>query len=453
MLLEFSAKNYKSFDEPFSFMMTPAPKQSDLAYSVIDRKYEGDKKTVKALSSAVIYGPNAAGKSNIISAMDVLKRIVEVGHIRDDEQYLTRNYAAATLELIPNVKQGKAKPVFFRIRFHDAGYVFDYEVSIALGRFLDMDYRRQIITEKLSVNEHIVFSRNEKRIRFENLDYINNQWIKHFNEAKATLLSLAESSMKDDELFLSNGFRAYISSELSEIIENWFAKKFLVVYRADNCRAINAPDNIQKRSVFMDEYIDEASRIFGISSNSLGYTYDERDQEPKLVSVLNITNKRYHVPAEMFESYGTIRFVAILPLIIEALTTGGTLVIDEFDAALHPIALMSIINTFHNDTINKEGAQLIFNTHNPIFLKGNLFRRDEIKFVERSEETGNSVHYALSDFGTAGEKGVRKGEDYMKNYFINRYGAIREVDFSSLFERVVENRKVQLKGSKLVKEL
>ncbi|MNC79249.1 hypothetical protein D3C75_1316750 [compost metagenome] len=74
---------------------------------------------------------------------------------------------------------------------------------------------------------------------------------------------------------------------------------------------------------------------------------------------------------------------------------------------------MSIVNIFHNDELNTQNAQLIFNTHNPIFLTSNLFRRDEIKFVERDEETFSSTHYSLSDFGTSGEKAVRQGGDYI----------------------------------------
>ena len=118
---------------------------------------------------------------------------------------------------------------------------------------------------------------------------------------------------------------------------------------------------------------------------------------------------------------------------------GSTLVVDEFDASLHPMALMNIINIFHNDEVNIHHAQLIFNTHNPIFLNTNLFRRDEIKFVERDEETHCSNTYALSDFGTAGKNGVRKNEDYMRNYFVDRYGAIRNVDFLPIFEKLLKH--------------
>lgn len=105
------------------------------------------------------------------------------------------------------------------------------------------------------------------------------------------------------------------------------------------------------------------------------------------------------------------------------------------------MALMSIINIFHNDEINVNNAQLIFNTHNPIFLNSNIFRRDEIKFVERDDTINNSMLYSLSDFGTTGEKGVRKHEDYMKNYFISQYGAIKDIDFTPIFEELISRER------------
>ena len=145
--------------------------------------------------------------------------------------------------------------------------------------------------------------------------------------------------------------------------------------------------------------------------------------------------------AELFESYGTIRFVTIFPLVLKAILTGGTLIVDEFDASIHPMALMNIINIFHNDEINIHHAQLIFNTHNPIFLNSNILRRDEIKFVERDDETHLSVLYALSDFGTTGDKGVRKHDDYMQHYFVSEYGAIKDIDFTPIFEEIMNQER------------
>lgn len=96
-------------------------------------------------------------------------------------------------------------------------------------------------------------------------------------------------------------------------------------------------------------------------------------------------------------------------------------------------------DVFHNDDVNIHHAQLIFNTHNPIFLNSNLFRRDEIKFVERDDDNHHSSLYALSDFGTTGDKGVRKHEDYMSKYFISQYGAIKDIDFTPIFEEILED--------------
>jgi AAA15 family ATPase/GTPase len=131
----------------------------------------------------------------------------------------------------------------------------------------------------------------------------------------------------------------------------------------------------------------------------------------------------------------------MFPLVVNAILNGGTLVVDEFDASIHPMALMSIINIFHNDDLNKKNAQLIFNTHNPIFLNKNIFRRDEIKFVERDDNNHCSIHYSLSDFGTTGKDGMRKNGDYMNKYFISRYGAIRDIDFTPIFENLLDDRK------------
>jgi hypothetical protein len=129
----------------------------------------------------------------------------------------------------------------------------------------------------------------------------------------------------------------------------------------------------------------------------------------------------------------------LFPIVADTLKKGATLIIDEFDSSIHPSAIMNIIGIFHNDEVNINHAQLIFNTHNPLYLNNNLFRRDEIKFIDRNEETKYSRHYSLSDFGTKGTN-ARKGKDYMNNYFMDEYGAIRDIDFTDLFQKIVKEK-------------
>lgn len=438
MLLEFKTSNYKSFKEEMVFSLIPAPKQKGLDYSVL--RVSVDHKLFKGLSSAVIYGPNASGKTNIIGAMDSFKAIVLRGHIRNEEDISAPNVASNTLELIPNNNCSETLPVDFSIKFIENNFLIEYSFSAVLGRFLESEYPRKIISETLFVNGELIFDRNGS-LNFGSFNPIKNLLVNAFEENAVGAVSLAQSNLSDDELFLMNGFKTMFSAKLVTLISNWLDQKFMVIYRADALHIIKKFSDPKKKSIYIEKTLNEAANYFGINSNALGYVVKGDDTEAKLCSLFKDKENSTAISAEIFESYGTIRFVNMFPLVVNALLNGGTLVVDEFDASIHPMALMSIINIFHNDDINIHNAQLIFNTHNPIFLNSNFFRRDEIKFVERNAETHCSNHYSLSDFGTVGKGGVRKNEDYMKNYFVDRYGAISDIDFTPIFEDLINSQK------------
>ena len=88
-----------------------------------------------------------------------------------------------------------------------------------------------------------------------------------------------------------------------------------------------------------------------------------------------------------------------------------------------------IIDLFNNPEINREKAQLVFNTHNPIFLQEKFFRRDQIVFVEKDRETYMSKVYKLSDFN------IKSGSNYMKQYFEGNFGAIPFIDFEDIIKQ------------------
>lgn len=432
MLLEFRTKNYKSFRDELVFSLVPAPKQSGLNYSVLQERI--GKRIYKGLCSAVIYGPNAAGKTNIIGAMDTFKSIVLNGHIRNISEKNGPNIAAGRLELIPNRFCEDQKAVEFSITFTAEQLLIEYAFAADLGSFMDSDYDRKIVFERLSVNGAAIFERSEQ-LKIGKLDGIEALLVNAFDQNVSQAISAA--NLNGEELFLMNGFKAMFSSKLVAVITNWLSSKFLVIYRANLMRLTCTLSDAGQNSAYIERALNEAAVCFGINSNALGYVAGKDGGSAKLCSLFGNEKGVVAVPAEMFESYGTIRFVNMFPIVMQALWNGGTLIMDEFDASIHPMALMNIINIFHNDELNPNHAQLIFNTHNPIFLNSNLFRRDEIKFVERDDEDHCSTAYALSDFGTAGNSGVRKNGDYMKGYFINRYGAIKDIDFSPVIRRML----------------
>lgn len=433
MLLEFKFKNYKSFVEETTFSMMPAPKQTGLDYSVLKEK--AGTKNHKALCSAVIYGPNAAGKTNIIAAMETLKAIVSRGNILNSDSIFSPNAASTVLELIPNSSVENV-PTKFSISFIENNFLIKYDLTIDLGSFLEVDYKRKILEESLTINEKNVYKRNEVELEISLPSCIKSFLNKGIKNISSTTEEIARNSLSETELFLTNGFKTIFAQDLVSLILNWFANKFIVIYRSDTLRIMNNFAKPTENSVYTEKTLNEAAIAFGINSNGLKYVYNNENKEPLLCSVFD--DKNINLPAELYESYGTLRFISEFPLVIKALLNGCTLVMDEFDASIHPMALMNVISIFHNDNINKNNAQLIFNTHNPIFLDSSLFRRDEIKFVERDEKTNYSHHYSLSDFKTA--DGIRKGEDYMSKYFLSRYGAIKDVDFSPILEKLINER-------------
>ncbi|WP_322150513.1 ATP-binding protein [Paratractidigestivibacter sp.] len=437
MLLEFAISNYKSFVDEAVLSMVPAPKQKGLSYSIHTEKIGG--KNVKGLSCAVIYGPNASGKTTLIGAMDTLKAVVSRGNICDAPPAANKNRASSQLSLIPNSSSSRPGPVRFRIKFVEGGSVYEYLLEADLGSFADDDYDREVLEESLSVNGAPVFCRKPDSIEL-NIQPIKDRLAAGLEGKVDAVVDLAVN-LSPTDLFLTGVFKTFVSPPVASEVLSWFDRKLLTVYHADRVRVLYRPAKMATSTPYIEGAVNEAAQAFGISSNAVGYMIPEGESEPRLFSLFEGDGVRGRVlPAEDYESYGTLRFVDIFPLVARAIVTGATLVVDEFDASIHPMALMSILSVFHNDEINTKGAQLIFDTHNPVFLNGNVLRRDEIKFVERDLRTGNSQHYSLSDFGTSGPGGVRQGKDYMKGYFLDRYGAISDIDFTPIFERIVEGR-------------
>ena len=441
MLLEFRMKNFKSFREEMIFKMVPAPKLKDLEYSLINKSVNN--KLIKGLAVSVIYGPNAAGKTNIISGMEVFRAIILKGNIKNSDTPTTPDTAVDKLELIPNINSESNEPVSFYIKFIEQNLLIEIKLKIQLGKFLQEKYDRNILEEELKINNQTIYTRNNDELKMGKINEISKYLINNFSKEMA--IKISSVNLDKQELFFNGMFKNLYSKKIYEIINEWFEKKFKIVYRSDKIQTspVSNKKNGDKKYI-VDKILDLAGKDFGITSDTIAYpiTEDAKRVDPVSIVKLKGGEKGAVIPAKIFESFGTIRFLNIFPMIVTAIINGNTLVMDEMDASIHPMAIMNIINIFHNDEINKNGAQLIFNTHNPIFLNNNLLRRDEIKFVEK-EENG-SIHYSLSDFGTSGKTGVRNTEDYMKSYFINKYGAIENIDFTNVFENLkkeVENDK------------
>ena len=449
MLLEFKAENYRLLRDGFQFSMIPDYAKKDLNYSLLSSHISN--KEYYGLCSSVVYGPNAAGKSSIIEALDTFKSIVRNGHVNNSQQpqnwSIAPNPAAFRFDLIPNNQSKETKSVCFCIKFTTDIFLVNYKLELDFGRFLDQNYQHKILKEELYINEDLIFSR-DCNIKIADIlilkKYKNYIDIENIETGKI----IAQKNLKLDELFLTNGFKSIIAPKLAEAVINWFEDKLHIIYHAQNFHIMPVVDN--RRVINLPPYIKDIAKSIGLASNNIVYFKENEQLPPALYSVFENLNN-IGVIAEAIESYGTLRLINLLLPLMQTFIDGMTLVVDEFDCSLHPMVVMSIIGLFHNPDINKNNAQLIFNTHNPIFLSKDLFRRDEIKFVDRGEDQISEL-YSLADFPTSGKGSVRNTTEYMKNYFVSRYGAIKDIDFAPIFEKIMkESKKFQenIKDGKL----
>ena len=137
----------------------------------------------------------------------------------------------------------------------------------------------------------------------------------------------------------------------------------------------------------------------------------------------------HSAPLEEWESEGTKEFIRRAPFLLQTLSEGGTLVIDEFDSRLHPNLTKKIVQIFNSSRTNTKGAQLIFATHDTNLLRDSL-RRDQICFVDKDKFKSSFIH-TLVEF-----KGVRNDASFEKAYLNGEYGA---VPFLNRFEQIFEN--------------
>ena len=107
-------------------------------------------------------------------------------------------------------------------------------------------------------------------------------------------------------------------------------------------------------------------------------------------------------------------------LIKRAMESEKTIIVDELSAGLHPLLLQAIIKMFYDKELNQTNAQLIFSTHDISLFNLDLFRRDQIYFVEKENSTGISTLYSLDEFSPAP---VRE-DNVQESYLQGRYGAI-----------------------------
>jgi AAA15 family ATPase/GTPase len=413
MLIDFSVANFKSFKDKQILSMVASSDKS-LPGNTIASEALGRDKLVR---SAVVYGANASGKSNLVDAI----RFVE-SFVRDSAN---RN---------PDTRIG-VKP--FLLDEDCAKSPSCFEVS-----FIREDVRYQygfsVDSERVYEEWLVAYPKGRPQTWFERpVDDVSNadKWYfgPRLRGEKKKLVAL----LRPDVLFLSLGTK-FAHRQLSKV-SRWFS---------DCLRHVEGrgfPDaalmEYTAGKVLEDEVFRKAvTSLLGVGDlgicgidvtpqrySDAGFPIEVFAEETRALiekkEFLKVT-MRHEGPSGREisfaiddESQGTRRLFCMSGPWIYAFSHGCTLVVDEIDASLHPELVRVLIQLFHDANVNQRGAQLVFNTHDTTQLDNSVFRRDQIWFVEK-DDSGASHLYPLLEFRP------RKDEALEKGYLQGRYGAV-----------------------------
>lgn len=416
MLIDFTVGNFLSFKDKVTLSMIGSSITGHECNYV-------DKGKFKLLKSAAIYGANASGKSNLIEAMRFFRNTI----INSANFDSTENIAPLPFLLDTNPFN---QPSFFEIRF------FIEDVICRYGFEID---RKGIASEWL-------FRKNEK-VKESGLFTRERQNFKISKSFKEGQELDKKKLVKKNSLLVSISDR--FNGPVSQKIMSWIKLNFQSIVGLDDETylpfTMKQLQNEKWKSKIITllqkfdlgfEDVLPVKNVVEVQDNDPKSNQDQlfptksKKEFQDIVTIHKTTNTENEESPIAFpldiESEGTKKLIALSGPLVDTFHRGVTLVIDEFDARMHPLISKKIIELFHDPQINKKNAQLIFATHDTNLLTNKLFRRDQIWFTEKNLEQSTDL-YSLVEINLGNgynKKAVRKDASYEKDYILGKYGAI-----------------------------
>ncbi|HBP38320.1 MAG TPA: transporter [Clostridiales bacterium] len=414
MLLQFYFSNYKSFEGDTTLDMR-ASGSNELATHV--RLVGND----KVLPIAAIYGANASGKSTAYSAFEFMT------------SYVVRSFYFSEDNNEKNLSHLVLKP-FAMSDSKDKSSEFEiYYVVSSEGR--DKYYNYGFILDKDGVCEEWLKT-NSKTGIFRNLEYKTvfyrqrNKDIEYNVNLKKYSQNL-EISLDERVLLVSLGAKLKVKDLVA--VRDWFMANEPIDcsnFLYDGILSKRLPkgivDDNEARARLLDFMHSFDRSIVDFEFKKYPKS-EERNKDAYQVFAVHSYNNSDDLVRIPFddESSGTIKMFSLYQVLNDVLNKGSILFADEIDIKLHPLLMRNIILTFADPEKNPNNAQLIFTTHNTIYMDMGLLRRDEIWFTEKNNNV--SELYSLSDFMEPNGMKIRKDANYEKNYLLGNYGAVPDL--------------------------
>lgn len=411
MLIEFSVANFRSFRELQTLRMQTAPIKSKLR-SLDESNAITLKGNMSLLKSKFIFGANASGKSNLVSALRTFIHLIQ--HSFGNPQTLNNLYSPFRLD-----DQSPKEPTFFQLIFHLEGQTYRYGfevndkevVSEWLFSKTEKGYESYLFKREFNFIE--VNKRTFKEaVRLVSADF-SPQPIYRPNALFLPVVSILNGEIAGKILNYINNYGIYYPTYGEEL-----PLKLAMLTILDEGNRTQVAEMLKGADTGISglrlykvnkEFTNSGDEQNELADKEHGYTLfaQHKGQNGQTIE--------FHISEE---SLGTQKLFWLSPFLFSALKAGGVLVIDEFGSSLHVRLIQMIVNLFHNSDTNPNGAQLIACTHDTHLMDQSMLRRDQIAFVEKNAH-GESTLIDLVEI-----KGIRNDASLEQDYLAGKYGAV-----------------------------
>jgi uncharacterized protein len=420
MLITFRVSNFLSFNDEAELSMQAGPQRNLPSHYISTGSGRND---VNILKTAVIYGANASGKSNLIKAMDFAKKVI-VNGIKSETTYNKH------FRLDPANRE-KLSSFEFEFKLDEKMYAYGFSAHLESKKIKEEWFVELGKTSETVIYERKVLENGQSEFPVFNLKLSDKKAINRFEVYREDVL--------DSQLFLTelNKKNTSIDIEFFKQISNLFENIYFcypnthlplpMLYEWNGKKEVVELINIFKVGISdlsLDEFeIDEDQfRKLSIVSNEPFFNHsdvrevDGKKMMAKLVAKHDSLNGMTDFELEE-ESDGTRRLFDLIFYLLSLKSIGKNIVIiDEIDRSLHPELSRKFLEVFLSTTEGIE-SQLIVSTHESSLLDLNLLRRDEIWFTEK-DLNGATKLYSLEEFKPRHDTELRKA------YLTGRFGAI-----------------------------
>jgi len=439
MLIKLSVENFKSFDQKEELSMVSSSKMQG------NKNHRMKIKQTQLLKNAVVYGANASGKSNLVTAFAFIKTTLMEGLPVGSANDFCRNKEA-----------NKERESVFELQFTVGDTFYAYGFSAILSqRKITEEWLFELMQDG---GAHQLF------IREGNNAPVLGDDVRLSTAEKSRFTVYSEDFIdQGTRLFLTEMNRGKKYARNSRLLFfpetfNWIMNNIIVInpnIGISNTEAYYNDESLENISKLIQTFdtgitdiktrqitVDEMSKMIPVEvvqgifshlkmqmqmTNMPGIQMTWRveggffniriqeNAEPEITTLVLKHGKSVFDFSFVEESDGTKRLFDLIDMLLTD-RPDTVFVVDELERSLHPKLTEHFLKLFM-EAHDGVRMQLVFTTHEDTIMDQSLFRRDEIWFVERNADNASKI-YSLDRFKERYDKKLSKA------YLEGRYGAI-----------------------------